>query len=133
MRTFLLGRLGKKGPSEVHFFKKNDFYNYDYAKQTYKRLISLGLFNYVNISFDTISNNHLIGNIDGSWDGNVFTFVTPEPPSDTRTYDEKRKSEYPSIETLTVALWEAVVEERLASATALETDRQAIKAKYPKG
>ena len=71
--------------------------------------------------------------IGGSWDGNVFTFVTPEPPPDTRTYDEKRKAEYPSIETLTVALWEAVVEERLASATALETDRQAIKAKYPKG
>lgn len=71
--------------------------------------------------------------IGGSWDGNVFTFVTPEPPPDTRTYDEKRKAEYPSIDDLTVALWEAVVEERLASAQALEAERQAVKAKYPKG
>ena len=70
--------------------------------------------------------------IGGSWDGNVFTFVTPEPPPDTRTYDEKRKAEYPSIDDLTVALWEAVVEERLASAQALEVERQAVKAKYPK-
>jgi hypothetical protein len=70
--------------------------------------------------------------IGGSWDGNVFTFVTPEPPPDTRTYDEKRKAEYPSIDDLTVALWEAVVEERLASANALEAERQAVKAKYPK-
>ena len=52
---------------------------------------------------------------------------------DTRTYDEKRKAEYPSIDDLTVALWEAVVEERLASANALEAERQAVKAKYPKG
>lgn len=71
--------------------------------------------------------------IGGSWDGNVFTFVTPEPPPDTRTYDEKRKAEYPSIDELTVALWEAVVEERLASAQALEAERQEVKAKYPKG
>lgn len=71
--------------------------------------------------------------IGGSWDGNVFTFVTPDPGPDTRTYDEKRKAEYPSIDDLTVALWEAVVEERLASANALEAERQAVKAKYPKG
>ena len=32
--------------------------------------------------------------IGGSWDGNVFTFVTPEPPPDTRTYDEKRRDRY---------------------------------------
>lgn len=70
--------------------------------------------------------------IGGSWDGNVFTFVTPDPGPDTRTYDEKRKAEYPSIDDLTVALWEAVVEERLASANALEAERQAVKAKYPK-
>jgi len=70
--------------------------------------------------------------IGGSWDGNVFTFVEPDPGPDTRTYDEKRKDEYPSIDDLTVALWEAVVEERLASAQALEAERQAVKAKYPK-
>jgi len=70
--------------------------------------------------------------IGGSWDGNVFTFVEPDPGPDTRTYDEKRKDEYPSIDDLTVALWEAVVEEPLASAQALEAERQAVKAKYPK-
>jgi len=70
--------------------------------------------------------------IGGSWDGNVFTFVEPDPGPDTRTYDEKRKAEYPSIENLTVALWEGVVEERMAAVTQLEIKRQAVKAKYPK-
>jgi hypothetical protein len=67
--------------------------------------------------------------IGGSWDGNVFAFVEPE---DTRTYDEKRKAEYPSIEELTVALWEGVVEERMQAVTQVEIKRQAVKAKYPK-
>ena len=70
--------------------------------------------------------------IGGSWDGNVFTFVEPDPGPDTRTYDEKRKAEYPSIENLTVALWEGVVEERMAAVTSLEGKRQAVKTKYPK-
>jgi|TARA_R100001530_G_scaffold46776_2_gene35169 hypothetical protein len=51
---------------------------------------------------------------------------------DTRSYDEKRKAEYPSIDELIVALWEGVVEERMASVTALEAARQAVKTKYPK-
>jgi len=51
---------------------------------------------------------------------------------DTRSYDEKRKAEYPSINELVVALWEGVVEERMASVTALEGLRQTVKAKYPK-
>ena len=57
----------------------------------------------------------------------------PEPTPDTRTYAEKRQSEYPSIDELVVALWEGVVEERMASVTALEGLRQAVKTKYPKG
>ena len=44
--------------------KKDNLYRHDYAKQSYKRLISLGLFNYVNIGFDTVGDNHLVGNID---------------------------------------------------------------------
>ena len=44
----------------------------------------------------------------------------------------KRSAEYPSIEELTVALWEGVVEERMAAVTSLEGKRQAVKAKYPK-
>ena len=35
--------------------------------------------------------------IGGSWDGNVFTFVEPDPEPDTRTYDEKRRDAYASI------------------------------------
>ena len=44
----------------------------------------------------------------------------------------KRKAEYPSIDELVVALWEGVVEERMSAVTALESKRQAVKAKYPK-
>ena len=47
-------------------------------------------------------------------------------------YARKRLEEYPSINELTVALWEGVVEERLAAVTQLEIKRQAVKAKYPK-
>ena len=47
-------------------------------------------------------------------------------------YDELRKSKYPSIDELVVALWEGVVEERMAAVTRLEGQRQAVKAKYPK-
>ena len=70
--------------------------------------------------------------IGGSWDGNVFTFIEPEPQPDTRTYDEKRKAEYPTLAELTVALWEAVIEERLASSIDLQSKRTAVKDKYPK-
>tara|TARA_R110002167_G_scaffold187003_1_gene388154 strand:+ start:57 stop:380 length:324 start_codon:yes stop_codon:yes gene_type:complete len=45
----------------------------------------------------------------------------------------KRKEEYPSIDELVVALWEGVVEERMAAITSLEGKRQAVKTKHPKG
>jgi len=70
--------------------------------------------------------------VGGNWDGNIFTFVEPDPGPDTRPYDEKRKAEYPSIDELVVALWEGVVEERMAAVTRLEGERQAVKTKYPK-
>jgi len=70
--------------------------------------------------------------IGGSWDGNVFTFVEPDPGPDTRTYDQKRKAEYPPVNELVIALWEGVVEERMAAVTKLEAQRQAVKQKYPK-
>jgi hypothetical protein len=44
----------------------------------------------------------------------------------------KRQAEYPSIDELVVALWEGVVEERMAAVTKLEGKRQAVKTKYPK-
>ena len=51
---------------------------------------------------------------------------------DSQEYARNRQAEYPSIDELIVALWEGVVEERMASVTALEGLRQAVKAKYPK-
>ena len=50
----------------------------------------------------------------------------------SQEYARKRKAEYPSIDELVVALWEGVVEERMAAVTQLEAQRQEIKAKYPK-
>ena len=51
---------------------------------------------------------------------------------DAGEYSRNRKAEYPSIDELVVALWEGVVEERMAAVTSLEGKRQAVKAKYPK-
>ena len=51
---------------------------------------------------------------------------------DAQEYARNRQAEYPTINELVVALWEGVVEERMASVTALEGLRQAVKAKYPK-
>ena len=47
-------------------------------------------------------------------------------------YARKRLEEYPSVDELIVALWEGVVEERMAAVTKLEGKRQAVKTKYPK-
>ena len=52
---------------------------------------------------------------------------------DSQEYARNRKAEYPSLDDLIVALWEGVVEERMASVTQLEALRQAVKLKYPKG
>ena len=51
---------------------------------------------------------------------------------DAQEYARNRQEEYPSTDDLIVALWENVIEDRTESATALETLRQAVKAKYPK-
>jgi hypothetical protein len=50
----------------------------------------------------------------------------------SQEFARKRKAEYPSVDELVVALWEGVVEERMASVTKLEIKRQAVKAKHPK-
>ena len=47
-------------------------------------------------------------------------------------YARKRLEEYPLIDELIVALWEGVVEERMAAVTSLEAKRQAVKLKHPK-
>ena len=47
-------------------------------------------------------------------------------------YARKRLEEYPSVDSLVIALWEGVVEERMQAVTQLEIKRQAVKAKHPK-
>ena len=51
---------------------------------------------------------------------------------DSQAYARNRQAEYPSINELVVAMWEGVVEERMASVTRLEGLRQAVKTRYPK-
>ncbi len=51
---------------------------------------------------------------------------------DSQAYSRNRQAEYPSIDELVVAMWEGVVEERMASVTRLEELRQSIKTNYPK-
>lgn len=53
----------------------------------------------------------------------------PNPEYD---YVSLRLRDYPDVNDLIIALWEKVVEDRPDAATALETDRQAVKAKFPK-
>ena len=75
-----------------------------------------------------------------SWDG-----PDPQPTSEEleaawvavqtaydNDYARKRLEEYPSVDELVVALWEGVVEERMAAVTKLEIKRQAVKANHPK-
>ena len=51
---------------------------------------------------------------------------------DAQEYARNREAEYPSVDELIVALWEGVVEERMAAVTKLEAKRQAVKFKHPK-
>ena len=51
---------------------------------------------------------------------------------DSQAYARNRKAEYPTTDELVVALWEAVIEERMASSIDLQSKRTAIKEKYPK-
>ena len=51
---------------------------------------------------------------------------------DAQEYARNREAEYPSVDELIVALWEGVVEARMAAVTKLEAKRQAVKLKYPK-
>jgi hypothetical protein len=59
-------------------------------------------------------------------------YTTWKANYDAQEYARNRLEEYPSIDELTIALWEGVVEERMSAVTDLEIKRQAVKAKYPK-
>lgn len=51
---------------------------------------------------------------------------------DAAEYKRKRAEEYPALDALLVALWEATIENRPATADELQAIREAVKAKYPK-
>ena len=53
-------------------------------------------------------------------------------PNPEYNYVDLRLRDYPDVNDLIIALWEKVVEDRPDAAVALETDRQAVKAKFPK-
>jgi len=73
---------------------------------------------------------------DGNPNGITAEQITEKQAELQTAYDNdhahKREAEYPSIDELVVALWEGVVEERMAAVTSLEIKRQTVKAKYPK-
>ena len=52
-------------------------------------------------------------------------------PDYANNYKGYRQQAYPSIDEITVALWEKTVEDRGDAATAIEALRQAVKTKYP--
>ena len=86
-----------------------------------------------NVTMVLADDNARIG---GSWDGNVFAFVEPDPAPDTRSYDEKRKEAYNAagctIEALAVATFESVFADDSAAAVKLQIEREKIKAAIPK-
>ena len=94
------------------------------------------------LGFKSLVDFRLYDNRDGN--GQQMEWLSNQPqPSDAEiavgqaawdalAYSRKRKEEYPSLDELVVALWEGVVEERMAAVTKLEGQRQAVKAKYPK-
>ena len=51
---------------------------------------------------------------------------------DALQYQRDRKAEYPPMDEIVVALWEAVIEERMASSIDLQSKRTTVKEKYPK-
>ena len=73
---------------------------------------------------------------DGNPNGITAEQITAKKAELQTAYDNdharKREAEYPSIDELIVALWEGVVEERMAAVTKLEAKRQTVKLKYPK-
>ena len=78
----------------------------------------------------------VVGCSDGNPNGITAEQITAKKVELQTAYDNdyarKRLEEYPSVDELVVALWEGVVEERMAAVTKLEGKRQAVKTKYPK-
>ena len=94
------------------------------------------------LGFESLVDFRLYDNRDGNGQQMEWLSNQPQPSEseiavgqaawDSQEYARKRSAEYPSIDDITVALWEGVVEERMAAVTQIEIKRQAVKAKYPK-
>ena len=94
------------------------------------------------LGFESLVDFRLYDNRDGNGQQMEWLSNQPQPSEseiavgqaswDAKEYARNRKAEYPSIDELVVALWEGVVEERMAAVTKLEGKRQAVKTKYPK-
>ena len=94
------------------------------------------------LGFESLVDFRLYDNSDGNGQQMEWLSNQPQPSEseiavgqaawDAQEYSRNRQTEYPSIDSLVVALWEAVVEERMAAVTSLDGKRQAVKAKYPK-
>ena len=94
------------------------------------------------LGFESLVDFRLYDNSDGN--GQKMEWLSDQPQLsdaeiavgqaswDSKEYARKRLEEYPSVDELVVALWEGVVEERMAAVTKLEGKRQAVKTKYPK-
>ena len=61
--------------------------------------------------------------------GRLIPVILHEPDDEV---SQKRIAEYPTMDEMIIALWEGVVEERMAAVTKLEGKRLAVKTKYPK-
>lgn len=70
---------------------------------------------------ETITTNH-------KYENNLFI----APAIIQQTYSELRRNEMPPIDSLVIALWEKLIENRPEAAAALQTERERIKLKYPK-
>ena len=94
------------------------------------------------LGFESRVDFRLYNNSDGNGQQMEWLSDQPQPSEseiavgqaawDAQEYSRNRQTEYPPINELVVALWEGVVEERMAAVTLLEGKRQAVKAKYPK-
>ena len=100
----------------------------------------------VGLGFDQIADYDLEADPEGNPQISDWRSSSPQPTQSeietahaelitehaAQEYARNRKAEYPSVDELVVALWEGVVEERMAAVTKLEAKRQAVKLKYPK-
>jgi hypothetical protein len=94
------------------------------------------------LGFESLVDFRLYDNSDGKGQQMEWLSDQPQPSEseiavgqaawDSKEYTRNRKAEYPSIDELTVSIWEAVVEERLASSIDVQSRRVAVKNKYPK-